>query len=52
MVLFCSRRFFLFLFFYFFKNVNIIAVNEGLVTIVIEPEFAYKVILFLRAAKK
>ena len=37
---------------FFAKNVNIIAVNEGLVTIVIEPEFAYKAIMFLRAAKK
>ena len=42
----------IFFFFFFAKNLNIIAVNEGLVTIVIEPEFAYKAILFLRAAKK
>ena len=41
-----------FIFFFFAKNVNIIAVNKCLVAIVIEPEFAYKVILFLRAAKK
>ena len=38
--------------FFFSKNVIIIAVNQGLVTIVIKLEFAYKAILFLRAAKK